>query len=233
MREISYEEQTIDSPNPLARYAHRSRMAVALALTERCCRAGATVVDFGAGPGLFLHTLGQSRRDIHLVGHDPFVTPKFSGIDYVSSLTELRAASVDVITAFEVCEHLDEHELEQLMQDAARVMKPDAKLIVSVPIMYGAAVIPKVLNWMWRNRTLTSGYTVNEMLLSAIGVPVRRPANRRITHKGFDFRVLRDTIGMRFTIAHVRRSPVALMPWWLNSQFFMICQKRPEGLRER
>jgi SAM-dependent methyltransferase len=225
MREISYEEQTVDSSNPLARFAHRSRMSVALQLTNRFCTNGAIVVDFGAGPGRFLHELGQSRRDLHLVGHDPFVTSAFPGIEYVASLAQVDDASVDVLTAFEVCEHLDEHEIEDLLKDAGRIMKPDAMLIVSVPIMYGAAVIPKVLNWMWRNRTTACGYNVNEIVLSTIGARVPRPANRRVTHKGFDFRALRETISRHFSIVHVRHSPIALMPWWLNSQYFMICRK--------
>jgi SAM-dependent methyltransferase len=224
MREISYEEQTVNSSNPLARLAHRSRMSVALQLTNRLCPGGATVVDFGAGPGRFLHELGKSRHDLHLVGHDPFVTPAFPGIEYVASLAKVDDASVDVLTAFEVCEHLDEHEIVQLLVDAERIMKPDAILIISVPIMYGAAVIPKVLNWMWRNRTMAVGYNVNEILLSMIGARVPRPSNRRETHKGFDFRALRETIGTHFSIVHVRHSPIPQMPWWLNSQYFMICR---------
>ncbi len=62
----------------------------------------ATVVDFGAGPGLFLHTLGQVRRDVSLIGYDPFVAPAFPEIRYVGSFAGIEDASVDVLTAFEV-----------------------------------------------------------------------------------------------------------------------------------
>ncbi|HEY2000471.1 class I SAM-dependent methyltransferase [Paraburkholderia sp.] len=200
-------------------------MVVALDLAKRICPQRATVVDFGAGPGLFLHSLGQARNDIKLIGHDPFVAPAYPEIKYAESFTHIDDASVDVLTAFEVCEHLYPHEIEQLLDDATRVMKPDASLIISVPIMYGFAVIPKVLNWMWRHRKTRTEYNVEEVLLSTIGTRVVRPENPRDTHKGFDFRELRETVGARFTVSQVRHSPIAWMPWWLSSQYFMICRK--------
>ena len=225
MRNISYEEQTVNSSNPLARFAHRTRMVVALELAMRNCPVHATVLDFGAGPGLFLHTLGQARRDLHLIGHDPFVASGYPEIEYAASFSRINDASVDVLTAFEVCEHLYPHEIEQVLEDATRVMKPDATLIISVPIMYGFAVVPKVLNWMWRHRKTTTEYKVQEILLSTIGTRVSRPGDPRGTHKGFDFRELREIVETRFTISQVRHSPIAWMPWWLSSQYFMVCQK--------
>jgi SAM-dependent methyltransferase len=226
MRDISYEEQTVNSSNPLARFAHRTRMAVALQLATRACPDHATVVDFGAGPGLFLHTLGQSREDLCLIGYDPFVMPAYPEIAYAGSLNQIGEASVDVLTAFEVCEHLYPQEMAQLLDDATRIMKPDAVLIISVPIMYGFAVVPKVVNWMWRHRKTTTEYTIGEILLSTMGVRVARPENLRASHKGFDFRALREAVDKRFIISKVRRSPIAWMPWWLSSQYFMICEKR-------
>lgn len=225
MRDISYEEQTVNATNPLARFAHRTRMVVALNLAIRACPEHATVLDFGAGPGLFLHTLGQARRDVRLIGHDPFVAPDFPEIKYAESFSHIDDASVDVLTAFEVCEHLYPQEIDQLLDDATRVMKPGASLIISVPIMYGLAVIPKVLNWMWRHRKTTTEYNVEEIFRSTLGARVSRPPNPRGTHKGFDFRELRETIDQRFTVSQVRHSPFAWMPWWLSSQYFMICRK--------
>lgn len=78
---------------------------------------------------------------------------------------------------------------------------------------------------MWRRRTMSTDYHVDEILRSAIGTRVPRPSNPRKTHKGFDFRELRDVVNQRFMVAHVRCSPIAQMPWWLNSQYFMICRK--------
>jgi 2-polyprenyl-3-methyl-5-hydroxy-6-metoxy-1,4-benzoquinol methylase len=228
MRDISYEEQTVGSANPLARFAHRTRMTMAIELvTELCTRYG-TVVDFGAGPGLFLHTLGEARPDVTLVGHDPYMAPTFPEVKYAASLDQVAPRSVDVLTAFEVCEHLYADELDTLLEDASRILKPTGALVISVPIMYGLAIAPKVSNWMIRGRTLKSEYTPAEVLKSMIGIPVSRPQNPRITHKGFDFRALRKLVGERFVIDAVHLSPVPHMPWWASSQYFMIC--RPRGM---
>ncbi|TDN70850.1 methyltransferase domain-containing protein [Paraburkholderia sp. BL10I2N1] len=232
MRDISYEQQTVNSSNVLARYAHRTRMAVALRLTNQHCPEFGTVVDFGSGPGLLLLMLGELRRDVRLVGYDPYMSPLHPEIRYAESMHMLDDESVDVLTAFEVCEHLYAHEIDQLLEDAARIMKPDGTFIISVPIMYGFAIVPKVLNWMWRHRKTHTEYHIEEILLSMVGVRVIRPQNPRTTHKGFDFRNLRDTVAKRFTVEHVRHSPFSWLPWWLSSQYFFICRSRNHVRRE-
>ncbi|SAL77379.1 Methyltransferase domain protein [Caballeronia telluris] len=226
MREISYEEQTVKSGNPLARFAHRTRMTMAIDLVTKLCAASGTVVDFGAGPGLFLHTLGEARHDVTLVGHDPYMAPTFPEVRYAESLDSVAAQSVDVLTALEVCEHLYPNELEALLDDAARILKPAGALVISVPIMYGLAIAPKVSNWMIRSRSLKSEYTPGELFKSMVGIPVCRPQNPRTTHKGFDFRELRAIVSERFLIEAVHLSPVPHTPWCLSSQYFMICRPR-------
>lgn len=228
MREISYEEQTVNSINPLARFAHRTRMTVA---TERHRSMPRTRNRGGLrrGTGPFLHTLGESRRDITLIGHDKFMAPAFAEVKYAESLDTVASHSVDVLTAFEVCEHLYPREVDALLDDAARILKPDGALVISVPIMYGLAIAPKVSNWMIRSRTLKSEYTPAELLKSMIGMRVSRPANPRTTHKGFDFRELRELVSERFVVDAVHTSPVPHAPWWISSQYFMVC--RTHGLR--
>jgi 2-polyprenyl-3-methyl-5-hydroxy-6-metoxy-1,4-benzoquinol methylase len=226
MREISYEEQTVKSGNPLARFAHRSRMSMAIDLVTRLCGRYGTVVDFGAGPGLFLHTLGATRPDVTLVGHDPYMAPTFPEVKYAESLQTVAPRSVDVLTAFEVCEHLYANELDALLEDASRILKPSGALVISVPIMYGLAIAPKVSNWMIRGRTFKSEYTAGEVFKSMVGIPVSRPQDPRTTHKGFDFRELRRLVGERFVIDAVHLSPVPHLPWWVSSQYFMICRPR-------
>jgi 2-polyprenyl-3-methyl-5-hydroxy-6-metoxy-1,4-benzoquinol methylase len=226
MREISYEEQTVKSGNPLARFAHRTRMNMAIDLVTNLCANSGTVVDFGAGPGLFLHTLGEARPDVTLVGHDPYMAPTFPEVKYAETLDNVPARSVDVLTAFEVCEHLYANELDTLLQDASRILKPRGALVISVPIMYGLAIAPKVTNWMIRSRSLKSEYSTAELIKAMVGIPVARPLDPRTTHKGFDFRELRAIVSERFVIDAVHLSPVPHLPWWVSSQYFMICRPK-------
>ncbi|MBP0590984.1 methyltransferase domain-containing protein [Paraburkholderia sp. LEh10] len=233
MRDIPYEEQTIRSANPLARYAHRERLAKGLQLANLFSGHASVVIDFGTGQGEFLHRLGQMRPDVSLIGYEPYMSPIYPEVRYVESMQSVCDASVDVFTAFEVCEHLHAQELSQLMADAQRVMKPDGTFIISVPIMYGAAVVPKVLNWMIRHRKWQTEYTLFEVLKSAVGFKVARPSNPRVTHKGFDFRELISEVGQWFEIRQIEFSPVALLPWWLSSQCFLMCrQPAKAGLRK-
>lgn len=227
MREISYEEQTVKSGNPLARYAHRTRMAMAVNLVTGVSAKYGTVFDFGAGPGLFLHALGKARPDVTLVGYDPYMEPTCPEVKYVESMESVATQSVDVLTAFEVCEHLYANELDALLQDALRVLKPNGAFVISVPIMCGLAIVPKVSNWMIRSRSLKSEYTPAEVMKAMVGGPVSRPQNPRTTHKGFDFRELRKAVSGRFSIDAAHVSPVPNMPWWLSSQYFMICRPKP------
>ncbi|CAH2803659.1 MAG: hypothetical protein CBHOC_4238 [uncultured Caballeronia sp.] len=215
MREISYEEQTVKSGNPLARFAHRSRMTMAIDLVSKLCASRGTVVDFGAGPGLFLHTLGEARPDVTLIGHDRFMVPAFPEVKYAESLDSVASSSVDVLTAFEVCEHLYDHELDALLSDAARILKPNSAFVISVPIMYrlGLAIGPKVSNWMIRSRSLKSEYSPAELFKAMVGIRVSRPENPRTTHKGFDFRELRDVVSKHFAIDATQMSPLPIAPW--------------------
>lgn len=229
MRAISYEEQTVKSGNPLARFAHRTRMTMAIDLVAGVCPTYGTVVDFGAGPGLFLHMLGEARPDVTPVGYDPYMEPTYPELKYVESVESIAAHSVDVLTAFEVCEHLYDNELHALLEDAVRVLKPNGALVISVPIMCGLAIAPKVANWMIRSRSLRSEYTPAEVLKAMVGMRVSRPRNPRTTHKGFDFRELREVVRERFCIDAVHMSPVPNFPWWLSSQYFMICRPKARG----
>lgn len=226
MREISYEEQTVRSGNPLARFAHRTRLTMAIDLVTGVCAKHGTVVDFGAGPGLFLHALGEARPDVTLVGYDAYMEPAYPEVKYAESMESIAEQSVDVLTAFEVCEHLYANELDTLLEDTLRILKPNGALVISVPIMCGLAIVPKVSNWMIRSRSLKSEYTPAEVLKAMVGMHVSRPQNRRTTHKGFDFRELREVVRERFSIDAVHMSPVPNLPWWLSSQYFMICRPK-------
>ncbi|MGW3176086.1 methyltransferase domain-containing protein [Streptomyces sp. NPDC001153] len=229
MREISYEEQTVRSGNPLARFAHRTRMRMGIDLVAELCAKSGTVLDFGAGPGLFLHLLGEVRPDTTLVGHDPYMAPTFPELKYAESLDSVASHSVDVLTAFEVCEHLYDEEVDTLLKDASRILDRNGALVISVPIMYGLAIVPKVSNWMIRSRSLRSEYRPSDVLKAMVGMRVSRPQNPRTTHKGFDFRELREVVRERFHIDAVHLSPVRHAPWWLSSQCFMICRPKARG----
>lgn len=220
---VSYDRQTINSPNPLARFAHRSRVAKSVALAEKYLPQKGVVVDFGAGTGLFLSALGARRSDAMLCAIEPFM-PRATNprIHYFPNLASLNLEA-DLISAFEVCEHLTDAEIEQFLASAQHAIKIDGKLIVSVPIMIGGALLLKELNRSLLFRR-ASDYSISELLAGFFGRAVQRTTDRLTSHKGFDFRWLREKLCERFSIEAEIPSPLPL-PWWANSQVFFICRK--------
>lgn len=156
-RVVSYEQQTIQHPNPLIRSVHKGRVSRSLSLIERHVPPAGVYVDFGAGTGLLLHTFKQRRLDARLFGIEPYMPCSYpQSAEYVAHLSDLPPKSVGVISVFEVCEHLYPEESARLAADAQSALKPGGKLIVSVPIMYGVLIVPKILNKviMYRKKIL-------------------------------------------------------------------------------
>ncbi|MGO4715646.1 class I SAM-dependent methyltransferase [Bradyrhizobium sp. 2TAF24] len=223
MAAVSYDRQTINSPNPLARFAHRSRLVRSVALVEQHLPLHGTVVDFGAGTGLLLSSLGDRRPDAGLFAIEPYMPPAGDArLHYVREFAALPARP-DVISAFEVCEHLSDVEISRFLWEAWEALNSDGRLIVSVPIMVGGALLLKELNRAILFRR-GSDYSPSELVAGTLGRTVPRPADRGPTHKGFDFRWLRERLRQRFVVEEQILSPLPL-PWWANSQIFFVCRK--------
>jgi SAM-dependent methyltransferase len=219
---VSYERQTVNSPNPLARFAHKSRIARSQAIAKRHLPKEGAFVDFGAGTGLLLHQLRQDYPNADLIGIEPFMASSYPGsARYLPSLADLAPLSVDAIGVFEVCEHLNESQIRDFLGHCQRVLRPDGRLLVSVPIMYGATVPLKTFNHVALHHN--TDYSFMDVVRSTLGVAIKRPEEKLTTHKGFDFRWLKRLIGQSFEIQSMQCSPLPALPWFLNSQIFLVC----------
>lgn len=222
-RAVSYARQTLDNPNPIARFAHRSRYKVSLDLAERFVPTSGTLVDFGAGPGTFLERFGETRPDVSLIAVEPYMTVANSRIHRIEDLGDVSPSSVDVVSAFEVLEHVSDANLEKFLFDARRALKPGGTLVVTVPIMYGPVLPVKELSRAILHRRM-SDTGIREMVTATLGIPISRPENRLPTHKGFDFRWLEREISRQFEILKRNYSPFPGLPWWLNSQAIFVAR---------
>jgi len=217
-----YELQTVATPNPLARFSHRSRVVRSLELSRRYLPKGGTFVDFGAGPGLLLHQIRQGDPNATLIGVEPYMVPQYSeSARFVTDFAEIPSQSVDLVGAFEVCEHLYTKEIHDFLTHARRTLRPNGKLLLSVPVMYGATVPLKVLNHVMLRGS--SDFKPSEVLRSAFGIRIPRPETPRGTHKGFDFRWLTQVVREYFLIERSQFSPFPALPWFLSSQSFLVC----------
>ncbi len=223
-REVAYSRQTLDTANPIARYAHRQRYRLSLDRAAAEVPEGGTVLDYGCGEGTFLNALGEARPDVRLLGFDPESGHVPDRYELVTDMADVAAASVDLLCCFETLEHLYDGEIATFAAAAARVLTPGGRLLVSVPVIGGPPLLLKELNRsiMFRRR---SDYRAGELLAASFaGRPAARPDNIRVTHKGFDHRaVLAKLDG--FGVEESACSPFHRLPWWLNSQAFTVLRR--------
>lgn len=74
-------------------------------------------------------------------------------------------------------------------------------------------------------------YSPKELACVLVGASIARPppTDRYQTHKGFDFRRLRERLSGEFKIEKVVLSPFPALSWILNSQIFFLGSPRGLG----
>lgn len=226
MAKVAYQNQTFNTPNPIARYAHRARLRRALDYADRLLPASGCLLDFGCGTGDFLNAFAQRRGDADLVGFEPFMPAQPGGSLRVGNMADIQSASIDLLCCFEVLEHLSDADFAIFIEQGRRVLKPGGRALVSVPIIGGLTLLLKEGNRaiMFRRR---SDYTALELLrASFLGVPAPRPAVRLLTHKGFDFKATENALKSTYGLSERELCPFPWLPWWLNSQAFFVLEHR-------
>jgi SAM-dependent methyltransferase len=219
-REVSYRQQTLDTPNPIARFAHRQRARLSLHRVGRDAPDGATVLDYGCGDGAFLKALAGRRPDLTLLGYDPesdHLPDAYLSIEDTSGVPD---RSVAVVCCFETLEHLYDAEIDTFVAEARRVAAPAGEVVISVPVIGGPPLLLKEANRALLFRR-GSDYSARELLAASLtGRPASRPEDIRVTHKGFDFRPLLSRLSCDLRPLDTACSPFPRLPWWLNSQVF-------------
>lgn len=227
MREVPYERQTLDHPNPVARFAHRARMRRSTRLVKPYLTGSATLLDYGCGQGRFLGDLAPvvAGQPVTLLGYDPHQSARFDGYRIVSDPDQIAPETVDVLTSLEVCEHLTASELQTFVDFAGKVLRPNGKLLVSVPIMMGPALLAKELSRsiLLRRRT---DYAPADLLRAAVmGAPTPRALDIKASHRGFDWRSTLGALRETFPLEHTEFSPLPFDHWYGQSQAIMLFRK--------
>ncbi len=225
-REIPYEVQTLNHPNPIVRYAHQARYRNSLELAARLLPRGGSILDFGAGQGEFLHRLAMRRPDVRPIAFEPFMSIKYPEIESRRTIEEVRPNSIDLYCAFETLEHISDVQIERFIAEGRRVCRESGAVVVSVPIMQGAVLPVKEMSRSLLFRRF-SDYSVAEMMKGIVGQQVPRAENILWSHKGFDQRRLYARLCAAFAAQEKFYSPFRALPWWCNSQaFFVFSAKR-------
>jgi SAM-dependent methyltransferase len=196
------------------------RNAMVRALVEReCVRRGghvARLVDVGPGTGALLRDFGALVDEAVGVETDPTAVElvRARGLDVrVAPADDLpvAAASVDLVTAFDVLEHVQDDVAAG--REFRRVLRPDGAALVTVP----------AYTWLWSEHDELHAherrYTRAQLTrtLAAAGFDVRESGY-------FMSRLFPLAVAERFAakLLHRPTRDLALPPRWLNRVFLQI-----------
>jgi len=227
---ISYARLTIDSPNPIARYAHRSRLRKSLALALARIGTG-KVLDYGCGSGAFISAVLDLKKDI--VGYEPFMQERSApDLPIYSRIEDVKALGpYTLVTLFETIEHLQDEELDAFLRTCRDLLSRDGIILISAPIEIGPALLLKELNRYLRTpralRPECLEHTASELLRASLfGVPPSRTRNVKASHKGFDFRrTILHLEDRGWNVQMLSQSPLPIGTWYGNSQVFLSARR--------
>lgn len=251
IRAGDYARKQIYCPSRVVAWSHGSRFRLAARLAA-AAGAGRRLLDYGCGDGTFIAlTHGTFAEAVGCdvdAGQLAECGRRFADLDRVRFLHTSELASdahthaYDVVTCMEVLEHCIEAERGRVLDLLHRLVTADGRVIISVPIEVGPALLGKQLFRAlaaWRGHgdyQHRETYSPRELAAAALARPrlaraeyeVETPSGpiRYCGHKGFDWRILRREIAPRFTIEQRRFTPLAPLGPVLNSQVWFVCRPR-------
>jgi SAM-dependent methyltransferase len=108
------------------------------------------VMDFGCGPGFFLNHLARYYDAIG-VEISPWAAEaarRRAGVVVYGATQEIPDASLDGIVSLHVIEHVPDAELQEMLLEWRRVLKPGSKVLVVTPDASGFAARRKGKDWI-------------------------------------------------------------------------------------
>jgi len=214
-----YDKNTIGSKFLFTRIAHRNRVARSVKYTLEELQSG-KLLDYGCGTGVFVSILNELKAGI-AIGYEPYKDERFrEDTPVFSEFSDILAYKpFQIITIFEVIEHLSEESLDDFFSRSRELlMENGGVILVSVPIEIGLGLIPKEMNRI--RQGMENLYNFPEFVKAAfLGIPAERVDG---WHKGFDFRNLLKYAGSKgWETKVVGYGPIPIKTWYINSQVYI------------
>lgn len=210
--------------------SHRQRIKLSKRLVEKYLKGGEWL-DYGCGDGRLMSCFPLSTR---MVGYEPFMDIE-SGPLVITA--ELPGKRFDLISAFEVFEHLDDGEEIAFLDYAKAILSGDGVILISVPIEYGPIWFLKYfLRFLTRLRLtgaerecaeMDPKLSIKQILRCGIlGESPPRTEYRNMSHLGFDARKVPAFFEREgWVLVDKFHSPFKFLPKSFNSQLFCVFQR--------
>jgi 2-polyprenyl-3-methyl-5-hydroxy-6-metoxy-1,4-benzoquinol methylase len=229
-------------------WSHRSRFDLAARLASAGTRG--RLLDYGCGDGTFVSLAHGRFADVVAADVDEgqivdcrrrlagIANARFVATSALAAPE--HAAAYDVVTCMEVLEHTTDDDRARVLGALLRLVRPDGRIVISVPIEVGPALAAKqffraLAAWRghgdYRHRET---YTPAEMAAAVLcrsrlvraTYTVNGPTGTHTWcgHKGFDWRTLERELRARATVERRLFSPMPLLGRILNSQVWFVCR---------
>ncbi|MBK1988956.1 class I SAM-dependent methyltransferase [Sphaerospermopsis aphanizomenoides BCCUSP55] len=250
MLEGHYAKKQILCSNQIIAWSHSSRFQTTKKLLEIYVGSNSKLLDYGCGDGTFLqivsHLVSEAVGTDIAEGQIYNCQQRFSGetkikFSHIKELSSQQSVSYfDTAVCMEVLEHCLAEQVEKIIKDLNRLVKPEGIIIISVPIEIGLSLLIKqitrrIAGYLRQGEYDKSiePYSLTELLQmifatksSSIKRPVYGDESPYHGHKGFNWRLLREELSKTYKIEHTCFSPLGWLGGFFSSQVFLICRNK-------
>jgi len=226
-----YKNHTVFSNSFIKRFSHQGRFKKALSLIGSS-EEKQSILDFGTGDGYFIDLLNQEKHNLNIYGYEPVeymfnqIEVSNTNINLIKNLEEVSNKTFDFITCLEVLEHFDKKDQHKLIQEIKDKLKPNGKIIISVPIEVGFSSLLKNITRVIL-RHLEKDTSFKNIFRAFFALPIKRSKTDMYisSHIGFNYKKLEEVFAQENLIIKKRDySPLKLFKAYINSQVFYVLQ---------
>lgn len=240
-----YARKQLGCSSGIIAWSHASRFRLALRLAGP---SPGKLLDYGCGDGTFLamaasripEGLGADIAEDQITDCRARLTaiPNLRFCTIADLKGRVHEHAYDLVTCMETLEHCTDAVAEIVLSDLARLVSPEGRVIISVPIETGPTFILKtairrLAAWRglsdYRHYERYATRDALRMVFAGRRTALQRPVYGEPdaphhSHYGFNWRAARERVRAHLTVERTLFSPVGWLGGWVSSQAWFVCR---------